>query len=185
MSARVAQGSSRKNGAASARQVALTVRQAGPGDVLPLGFFFDTVLRKDYFLRRGQLEDLVRDEHHHVYVAEIDTVLVGAAVTSGDTRLVNVLVHPAYRGLGIGQQLVRQTGATEVRAKTDMSTGDPRGFYEALGFVSTGEFNSKGNIELMRQRDNGNGVTRGGRRPSHGKQRTPVGPRRTGTGGKA
>ena len=140
MSARVCQSRRARNGNAE-RPAALVVRPAGPGDLLPLAFFFDAILRKDYFLRRGQLEDLVRDKHHQVYVAELDSVLVGAAVTTGRTRLVNVLVHPAYRGLGIGQELVRRSGATEVRAKTDMSTGDPRSFYKGLGFVSTGEFN--------------------------------------------
>lgn len=109
------------------------------------------MLRKDYFLRRGQLNEMLRGPHHRVYVAEIDGVLVGAAVMTRGTRLVNALVHPAYRGLGIGRALVQHSGATEVRAKLDMSSGDPRGFYAALGFTSTGQVNGKGNIEVMRR----------------------------------
>ena len=167
MSARACPGRATTDADAD-RPAALVVRPAGPGDLLPLTFFFDAILRKDYFLRRGQLEDLVRDKHHQVYVAEIDSVLVGAAVTTGQTRLVNVLVHPAYRGLGIGQELVRHTGATEVRAKTDMSTGDPRPFYKALGFASTGEVNTKGNIELMRRRGKTNGVVQNKCTPRNG-----------------
>ncbi|MEW6199203.1 MAG: GNAT family N-acetyltransferase [Planctomycetota bacterium] len=129
----------------------LEVRPAEAGDAVPLGFFFDTVLRKDYFLRRGQLDEMLRGPHHQVYVAEIDGVLVGAAVTTRGTRLVNALVHPAYRGLGIGRALVQHSGATEVRAKLDMSSGDPRGFYAALGFAPTGQASGKGNIEVLRQ----------------------------------
>ncbi len=128
----------------------LTVRPATPGDHAPLEFFFDTALRRDYFLRRGQLAELLNGPRHRVYVAEIDRVLVAVAVLTRGARLVNALVHPAYRGLGIGRALVEATGASEVRAKIDMSTGDPRGFYRSLGFEGV-ERNEKGNIELMRR----------------------------------
>ncbi len=130
----------------------LKVRPALESDRTPLEFFFDTMLRRDYFLRRGQLAEILSGRHHQVYVAEIDAVLVGVAITTRGTRLVNALVHPAYRGLGIGRELIRASGAHEVRAKLDMSSGDPRAFYRALGFESTGSFNQKGNIELMRRR---------------------------------
>ncbi len=130
----------------------LTVRTALEGDLIPLSFFFDAILRQDYFLRRGQLQEILRGGRHRAFVAEIDGVLVGVAVVTRGTRLVNVLVHPAYRGLGIGRALVTCSGATEVRAKRDMSTGDPRGFYRALGFVeSGGVIGNRENIELMRR----------------------------------
>ena len=144
-----------KNGNGAARPAKLTVRPAGRSDLVPLNFFFDTVLRRDYFIRRGQLEDLVEGKYHQVYVAEIDAVLVGVAITTRGSRLVNALVHPAYRGLGIGKELVAGCGAREVRAKLDMSTGDPRGFYGRLGFVPTGSRNGKGNIEVLRLPDAG------------------------------
>lgn len=128
----------------------LTVRPATQRDRVPLEFFFDTALRRDYFLRRGQLAEMLSGVRHQVYIAEIDFVLVGVAVLTRGARLVNALVHPAYRGLGIGRALIEATGATEVRAKIDMSTGDPRGFYESLGFRAV-ERNARGNIELMRR----------------------------------
>jgi GNAT superfamily N-acetyltransferase len=134
------------------RPARLTVRRARPSDLVPLGFFFDALLRRDYFLRRGQLQAMLASEHHEVYVAELDTILVGAAITTRGTQLVNTLVHPAYRRLGIGRALVEQSGAESVRAKLDMSAGDPRQFYEALGFEATGRRNGKGNIELLELR---------------------------------
>ncbi|MBK9127879.1 MAG: GNAT family N-acetyltransferase [Phycisphaerales bacterium] len=146
-------------GAAAGPRVELTVRRAAPSDEAPLSFFFDTVLRRDYFVRRGQLGELLRSAYHQVWVAEIDCILVGVAITTRSTRLVNAIVHPAYRGLGIGQALVNASGASEVRAKLDMSSGDPRGFYERLGFKATGETNEKGNIELMRRAAERNGGT--------------------------
>lgn len=133
----------------------LQVRPALPSDAVPLSFFFDTVLRRDYFLRRGQLREMLGGPHHRVWVAEIDGILVGVAITTRGTRLVNAIVHPAYRGLSIGRALVQATGATEVRVKLDMSTGDPRGFYRQLGFQPTGIRNDKGNIELMRRPPSG------------------------------
>lgn len=129
----------------------LTVRPALPGDLVPLTFFCDIALRKDYFLRRGQLQELMCDRRHNVYVAEVDGQLVGMAITTRGARLINVLVDPALRGIGIGRELVEKTRAAEVRAKIDSRWGDPRAFYEKLGFVRTGEFNAKGNIELMRR----------------------------------
>lgn len=149
--ARTRTRSAGSNGNGAARPAQLAVRPARQSDLVPLNFFFDTLLRRDYFIRRGQLEDFINGEHHQVYVAEIDAVLVGVAITTCGCRLVNALVHPAYRGLGIGTALIERSGTTEVRAKLDMSTGDPRRFYRALGFASTGARNGKGNIEVMRR----------------------------------
>jgi GNAT superfamily N-acetyltransferase len=151
-----------KNGNGAAHPARLAVRLARQSDLVPLNFFFDAHLRRDYFMRRGQLEDYVKGRHHEVYVAEIDTVLVGVAITTRGSRLVNALVHPAYRGLGIGRALVNHSGVTEVRAKSDMSTGDAHGFYRSLGFVPTDSGNHKGNIVLMRRRS----LKRGGTRPN-------------------
>ncbi len=139
---------------------ALTVRAARASDLAPLGFFFDSVLRRDYFLRRGQIEEMIRGRHHSVWVAEIDSVLVGVAITTGGSTLVNALVHPAYRGLRIGRALVEHSGARRVRAKLDMSTGDPRGFYHKLGFEDTGRRNERGNIALLERSESPRGLRR-------------------------
>ena len=147
---KVSRKGSSKQCAADTRPVGLTVRLASSSDLVPLTFFFDAILRNDYFIRRGQLADILNGKHHHVYVAELDAILVGVAVTTRGSQLVNVLVHPAYRGLGIGRALVHSSGAVSVRAKLDMSTGDPREFYSSLGFEPTGCFNERGNIEVMR-----------------------------------
>ncbi|MGD8452022.1 MAG: GNAT family N-acetyltransferase [Phycisphaerae bacterium] len=145
----------------------LVLRRAESSDVSPLQFFYDVFLRRDYFFRRGQLAEIVGGPYHQVYVAELDGVLVGAAVTTRGHRLVNLLVHPAYRGLHIGSMLLQISRATEVRAKVDITSGDPRGFYQANGFISTGQVNGKGNVETLRLspgvNGNGNGNGAGGR----------------------
>lgn len=130
----------------------LHVRRASQRDVAALTFFFDAFLRRDYFLRRGQLADMIAGRHHEVWIAEVDCVLVGIAITTARTTLVNVLVHPAYRRMGVGRALVAAARPERVRAKIDMSTGDPREFYERLGFRATGRRNERGTVELMRLR---------------------------------
>lgn len=149
----------------------LSIRRAGPGDLVPLGFFFDAILRKDYFFKRGQLQEILAGPYHEVYIAELDCVLVGVAILTSGTRLVNVLVHPAYRGLGIGAVLVRDSRAREVRVKKDISTGDPSRFYRALGFRSTGLVNDKGNIEVMRLERRANGAVGGAGRSAKSRWR--------------
>jgi ribosomal protein S18 acetylase RimI-like enzyme len=150
-------GTGDQKSTASARSTggAVVVRAARRTDFEPLVFFFDTILRKDYFMKRGQLRDMLEGQHHRVHVAEIDCVLVGVAIQTARTRLVNVLIHPAYRGLGIGRELIQTIGVREVRCKLDMSTGDPQSFYQSLGFEPTGEKNDKGNIAVMRLRRDG------------------------------
>lgn len=130
-------------------RAALEIRPALAGDVVPLEFFFDTTLRRDYFLRRGQLRDMLRGGRHRVWVAELAGVLVGVAITSARARLVNLLVHPACRGIGLARALVQAAAPVDARVKIDGSDGDPRGFFRALGFVSEGTTARKPNIELM------------------------------------
>ena len=102
----------------------LTVRPARECDLVPLTFFVDAVLRKDYFLRRGQLASMLRDRRHEILIAELDGVLVGVAILTRGAHLVNLLVHPAYRRLGIGRCLVERRASVSV--KLDASSGDPR-----------------------------------------------------------
>lgn len=129
----------------------LRIRSATPRDAEALGFFFDMLLRRDYFLRRGQLRDMLCSRRHTLFLATLADVLVGVAILTRGSRLVNALVHPAYRGLGIGRALVNGSGAAEARAKLDISSGDPSGFYRRLGFRPTGERNRKGNIVIFRR----------------------------------
>ncbi len=152
MSARARSGgqAAAQLGAPALRPAALILRRAGATDLKPLEFFFDTLLRNDYFLRRGQLAEMLDDGYHEVYVAEIDAVLVGAAITTGGARLVNVLIHPAYRGIGLGSALLNFSRAWEVRVKTDVSAGDPRGFYRRAGFRSVARDAARPHIEIMR-----------------------------------
>ena len=125
------------------------IRRATPHDLEALTFFCDTVLRRDYFIRKGQLREMLEGTRHQVFVGELDRVLVALAVVTRPGRLVNALVHPAYRRLGIGRALLRVVAPREIRVKKDMHSGDPSAFYQRLGYQPTGESNERGNIELF------------------------------------
>lgn len=159
---RATMNSEASNGSAVTNQAvaaALRIRRATGEDLAPLSFFFDTLLRRDYFVRRRQLAELLTAGRHAVFIAEVDGVLIAVAVVSRGARLINLLVHPAYRGLGIGRAMIEHTGVSEVRAKCDMRNGDPRGFYAALGFETVGPGNERGNIEIMRRPAIGAGLS--------------------------
>ncbi len=61
----------------------LVLRKAMPSDLAALEFFFDTAAAADYFVRAGNSRICSKSERHEVYVAEIDLVLVGVAITAG------------------------------------------------------------------------------------------------------
>lgn len=140
------------------------VETAWPGCVLvraderweaDLSFWIDTHLRRDYFMPRRQLRELLARPNSDTWVIVIGGEVVGLAVVWGNLRLHNLLLDAAWRGRGLGGVVVEALGVGEVRAKTNMSTGDPRGFYEKLGFKETGIAGKTGTIRVMTRDDAG------------------------------
>ncbi len=72
-----------------------------------------------------------------------------AIVTTKRRQLINLLVAACERNRGFGSALLRVSRAELIRAKIDVSAGDPTDFYCSRGYFRTGEFNKKGNIELL------------------------------------
>lgn len=128
------------------------IRRAGPGDFDALRFFCDCILRRDYFIRAGQLEEILSGDRHEAWLVGEGIALVAFAILSRGSRLVNVLVHPSWRGMGLGEALVNASGATSVRVKLDMRSGDPEGFYRRIGFGHVIGRNAKGNIVVREKR---------------------------------
>lgn len=113
----------------------LWTREATAADLPVLAEFFDVLLYRDYFFRRGHLADLLEQRNVRVQVVMEGWVLVAVAVqTTSNSSLLNLLVHPAYRGLGIGRALLAMLEPERVRVKTDASTGNAAGFYRKLGY---------------------------------------------------
>lgn len=127
-----------------------TIRDAVGQDFAMISTFLDKHLRRDYFITREQLQHVLGRRYHELVLAMDWDRLVGIAIMTKAARtLVNLLVDPEYRCRGIGDALLATLQVERVRAKLDVSDGDPRDFYRARGFRSSGRFNSKGNIEIM------------------------------------
>jgi len=69
----------------------------------------------------------------------------------GPWFLWKIIVDARYQGRGFGAEIVRKVaaivraaGATELLTSYVPETGGPAGFYERLGFVSTGEVDNNG-----------------------------------------
>lgn len=127
-----------------------SIRNAVVDDFAAIRTFLDDELRRDYFVTGEQLRDILSRRWHSTWLAIADDSIVGVAIVTNAFRtLVNLLVAENCRRRGIGDQLLQAAKPERIRAKMDVYAGDPRQFYVARGYRSTGEFNDKGNIEIM------------------------------------
>lgn len=126
------------------------IRDANPDDFDALMTFIDAELRRDYFIPREQLRQVLGGRYHTCLIAVEDGRVLGVAiVTKARRQLVNLLVAGCERNRGLGSALLSRSRAELVRAKIDVSDGDPRDFYCSRGYMRTGEFNKRRNIELL------------------------------------
>jgi len=130
-------------------EVVLWLKKCGPDDGDALQTFLDAALDADYFVRRGHLQNLLKSADTEVYAGLIDGGLVAVAITYRHTTLHNLYVAAPFRGLGVGKAILKVLNVVAVRAKTNMSTGDPTAFYERAGFVHRGVDETKPHIGLM------------------------------------
>lgn len=126
------------------------VREATTQDFEMLCAFMDRELRRDYFMPRRQLQHVLAGRYHKTWIAVENGKILGVAIISRARRtLINLLVAACERNRGLGAALLRACRCELVRAKLDVTAGDPRDFYTSRGYRRTGEFNRKGNIEML------------------------------------
>ncbi len=137
------------------------LHHCGLPDAPALQDWTDAALRGDYWFRKGHWISLLNKPTVSVFAAataaapESPRWACGAiAIVYASTRLLNLYVAPDLRQLGLGTRILELLSPTEIRAKTDMSAGDPTPFYTRLGYTiqSTGE-GPHGNISIMRRND--------------------------------
>lgn len=149
----------------------LLIRRADERDIPSIVLFLDSYLSKDFFMTAGVIRRCVTGDNpdggtrtpYFVWLAfeEEGDILVGVCIVSTSLTLENLVVHPTRRGKGIGKALLLKAFPLEIRAKTDMSSGNPIEFYEKCGYrvieIADPKFRymlkSKGkhNIALMRR----------------------------------
>lgn len=120
----------------------LVLNEVTHSDCLAVEHFADAVLRDDFFFRKGHWLSLVSDSRVKVFCACMEqqgsghhSEILGVLVLYADSTLHNLFLARWCRGLGLGSAIIETVSPTCIRAKIDMSTGDPTGFYHRLGFT--------------------------------------------------
>lgn len=107
--------------------------------------FIDTFYRKDYFLPKKNVVRMVTGEVEerfgknrkpiHVWISKDDQGVSGIAFVTRSKTLIQLLIRPDCRKCGLGSYLLSIASPEKIRCKTDVVTGDPRGFYIKNGYV--------------------------------------------------
>lgn len=137
------------------------------GDVLAVEHFADSVLRDDFFFRKGHWLSLVADSRVQLFCVRVRpgeqpewSEIVGVVVLYADSTLHNLFLAPHWRSLGIGSAIIGAVAPSTIRAKIDMSTGDPSGFYARLGFThEEARKGKRGQIRILTKMPSAKGVT--------------------------
>lgn len=126
------------------------IRNAVADDFVEVSAFLDEYLRKDYFVKHAQLQEILRGRHHEMVLAIDQERIVGVAIMTKRLRtLVNLLVDPCERKRGIGDALLSRLQVERVRAKLNVSDGDPSGYYRKRGYRDSAERTGKQHIKIM------------------------------------
>lgn len=126
------------------------IREAYIADYYTLVDFMDRELRRDFFIPRQQIHHILCGRYHRTWLAVEKGRILGVAIISRARRtLINLLVATCERNRGLGGALLRISKPEAIRAKLDVTAGDPREFYCSRGYLRTGEFNRKRNIEIL------------------------------------
>lgn len=127
----------------------ITIEQCGPEDLEPMLDRLETLLHEDYFFRRKHFNAILVRENAQVWAIRVDEDFAAIAITYNGSTLQNLYVHPEHRRQGIGAAVLAYLNPTLVRAKANMSQGNPVPFYELLGYRTVGADAKKPHIVLM------------------------------------
>ena len=129
--------------------VGYSIRNAVASDYGALVAFLDEFLRRDYFIRRRQLQEILGGRYHEALLAVDDERILGVAITTRRLRtLVNLLVRPCERKRGIADALLFRLRVERIRVKTNVSDGDPTGYYLKRGYRMSPERTGKPHIRI-------------------------------------
>jgi len=103
----------------------------------------------DYFVTKNQHKSYFKN--CHVFIALDGDKIIGWGVKEKSNVLIHLLIDANYRNIGLGKRMMKAINPMIIRSKSDQQTGDPRKFYEKLGYkiVCKNKTGRKNNIELM------------------------------------
>ncbi|KKM78616.1 hypothetical protein LCGC14_1358190 [marine sediment metagenome] len=126
------------------------IRVGVADDFADVRAFLDDHLRRDYFIPSRQLREILDGRYHETLLAIENERLLGVAIMTKRLRtLVNLLVSPCERKRGIGDALLSRLRVERVRAKLNVSDGDPSGYYRKRGYRDSPERTGKQHIKIM------------------------------------
>ena len=121
-----------------------SIRKATKEDIETVSKFLDDYYRKDYFVPKKNIVRMITGEVDpkfgknrqpvHVMLSEDERGISGLAICTRSNTLIQLLVRDDQRGKGLGTKLLEIINPKKIRCKTDVSFGDPTGFYLKHGF---------------------------------------------------
>jgi GNAT superfamily N-acetyltransferase len=123
--------------------------RCGPQDLEPMLDRLETLLHEDYFFRRKHFEAILKRPQATVFAILVEGDFAAIAITYNGSTLTNLYVHPEQKRQGVGTAVLAWINPSTVRAKGNMSQGDPVGFYEKNGYKAVGADPIKPHIVLM------------------------------------
>lgn len=127
----------------------ITLEKCGPEDLEPMLDRLETLLHEDYFFRRKHFAAILARENATVWAIRIDLDFAAIAIVYNGSTLQNLYVHPEHRRQGVGAAVLAALNPAIVRAKGDMSQGNPIPFYQKEGYRAVGADPAKPHIVLM------------------------------------
>jgi GNAT superfamily N-acetyltransferase len=129
--------------------LSVTIERCGPEDLEPMLDRLETLLHEDYFFRRKHFAAILARPQAAVYAVRVEGDFAAIAIVYNGSTLQNLYVHPEHKSQGVGTAVLAHLNPEVVRAKGNMSQGDPVGFYQQAGYKATGAAEGKPHIVLM------------------------------------
>lgn len=123
--------------------------RCGPHDLEPMLDRLETLLHEDYFFRRKHFAAILARPQAAVFAILVEHDFAAIAIVYKGSTLTNLYVHPEHKAQGVGTAVLRWLNPSVIRAKGNMSQGNPVAFYEKNGFKATGCDPAKPHIIMM------------------------------------
>lgn len=127
----------------------IEAHRCGPEDLEPMLDRLETLLHEDYFFRRKHFAAILARPQAAVFAILVEKEFAAICIIYSGSTLTNLYVHPEHKAQGVGKAVLAYFQPSVVRAKGNMSQGDPVGFYEKNGYKAVGADPAKPHIVIM------------------------------------